>query len=204
MKKIILSKLALILLLSGFQVFQISHADATPESVVGKLHQTLIQIMKESKALDYDGRYKVLEPVVRDSFDFETIARIVMGRYWRKLDDQQKAEFIDVFSRLSIASYATQFDSFSGENFEYLEDEEMKKGRILVKTKFVTNDRVVPFNYVLHPLQDRWRIINVIADGVSDLSLKRSDYAAIMKSDGFDGLISKLQEKIKSSSGSES
>ena len=200
MKKFILIKLALFLLLSGIQLSQISLAETTPESVVNRLHQSLIQAMQESKALDYNGRYEVLEPVILESFDFETIARIVMGRYWKKLDDQQKTEFIDIFSRLSIATYTAQFDSFSGESFEYLEDEEMKKGRVLVKTKLVTNDRAVPFNYVLHPLKDRWRIINVIVDGVSDLSLKRADYTTTMKAEGFDGLISKLQEKLKFSS----
>ena len=183
--------------------FQISHAGTSPDDVINTLHQTLIELMQQSKDLDYGDRHEILKPVVIDSFDFEIIARIVMGRYWKKLDDQQQSTFIDVFSRLSIATYTAQFDSFSGQAFEYVDDEKMKKGRILVRTQLVTNDRVVSFNYVLHPVKDRWRIINVIADGVSDLSLKRSDYTAIMKSDGFDELVSQIREKIKSSSGKE-
>ena len=196
MKKFIFNKIILILLLSGFQI---SYANATPDTVVENLHQTIIQVMKESKDLDYDGRYNVLEPVVKDSFDFKTIARIVMGRHWKKLDDQQKTEFIDVFSRLSIATYASRFNSFSGETFDSLSNEEMKKGRMLVKTQLVTNDRVVPFNYVLHNTDDGWRIINVIADGISDLSLKRSDYSTIMKTEGFETLVKKLLKKVESS-----
>ena len=196
MKKFIFNKIILILLLSGFQI---SYANTTPDTVVENLHQTIIQVMKESKDLDYDGRYNVLEPVVKDSFDFKTIARIVMGRHWKKLDDQQKTEFIDVFSRLSIATYASRFNSFSGETFDSLSNEEMKKGRMLVKTQLVTNDRVVPFNYVLHNTDDGWRIINVIADGISDLSLKRSDYSTIMKTEGFETLVKKLLKKVESS-----
>ncbi len=196
MIKFIFNKIILILLLSGFQI---SYANTTPDTVVENLHQTIIQVMKESKDLDYDGRYNVLEPVVKDSFDFKTIARIVMGRHWKKLDDQQKTEFIDVFSRLSIATYASRFNSFSGETFDSLSNEEMKKGRMLVKTQLVTNDRVVPFNYVLHNTDDGWRIINVIADGISDLSLKRSDYSTIMKTEGFETLVKKLLKKVESS-----
>ena len=196
MKKFIFNKIILILLLSGFQL---SYANATPDTVIENLHQTIIQVMKESKDLGYDGRYNVLEPVVEDSFDFKTIARIVMGRHWKKLDDQQKTEFINVFSRLSIATYASRFNSFSGETFDSLSNKEMKKGRMLVKTQLVTNDRVVPFNYVLHNTDDGWRIINVIADGISDLSLKRSDYSTIMKTEGFETLVKKLLKKVESS-----
>ncbi len=196
MKKFIFNKIILILLLSGFQL---SYASATPDTVIENLHQTIIQVMKESKDLGYDGRYNVLEPVVKDSFDFKTIARIVMGRHWKKLDDQQKTEFINVFSRLSIATYASRFNSFSGETFDSLSNKEMKKGRMLVKTQLVTNDRVVPFNYVLHNTDDGWRIINVIADGISDLSLKRSDYSTIMKTEGFETLVKKLLKKVESS-----
>lgn len=201
MKNFIFPKLALLFLFLAVQGFQISQAGTTPEAVIDELHQTLIHVMKgSSKDLDYSSRYEILEPMVTDRFDFETIARVVMGRYWKKLDDQQQSEFLDVFAQLSVANYTAQFDSFSGESFEYLGDKELKKGRILVKTKLVAENRVIPFNYVLQPGPDRWRIISVIVDGVSDLSLKRSDYTAIMKSDGFDELISKLREKIKLSS----
>lgn len=198
MIKLIFAKLILILLLFSFQI---SHAETgTSETVVNNLHETLIKVMKESKTLDYDGRYKILKPVVMKSFDFETIARITMGRYWKKLDNEQKAKFINIFSKLSIATYTAQFNNFSGEAFEYLENVDMKKGRTMVKAKLVTIDRVVSFNYILHPTEEGWRIINVIADGVSDLSLKRSDYATIMKTKGFDILVRKLLEKIKLSS----
>jgi len=45
---------------------------------------------------------------------------------------------------------------------------------------------------------ESWRIINIIANGVSDLALKRSEYTSILKKDGFDALIIKINEKIES------
>jgi phospholipid transport system substrate-binding protein len=43
---------------------------------------------------------------------------------------------------------------------------------------------------------DNWRIINIIANGVSDLALKRSEYTSVLKREGFDDLIAKINEKI--------
>ena len=48
-------------------------------------------------------------------------------------------------------------------------------------------------DYLLQEETGRWRIVNVVSNGVSDLSLKRADYGSIMKKQGFDTLVSKLE-----------
>jgi phospholipid transport system substrate-binding protein len=50
--------------------------------------------------------------------------------------------------------------------------------------------------YLLTRKDDRWQIINVIAQGVSDLALKQAEYAYVIKKDGFKGLVSQLNDKI--------
>jgi len=174
---------------------------ATPplsaEAVVEQLHGTLIRVMQNAVKLGYAGRYQMLKPVVEDSFDFVEISRIVMGRYWRRLDNDQQTEFLSIFRELSTATYASRFDSYSGESFRQVAKEPFKGERLLLKTELVKqNGETIPFLYVLQPQQEKWLIINVVADGVSDLSLKKAEYASIMKREGFPQLIAKLREKI--------
>ncbi|MGH8658467.1 MAG: ABC transporter substrate-binding protein [Gammaproteobacteria bacterium] len=167
------------------------------DAVVEQLHGTLIRIMENADKLGYTGRYQTLKPVVDDSFDFGEISRIVMGRYWRHLDNGQQAEFLNIFKALSTATYAARFDSYSGESFRQVAKEPFKGERLLLKTELVKqNGETIPFLYVLQPQQQKWLIINVVADGVSDLSLKKAEYASIMKREGFPHLIAKLREKI--------
>ncbi|MEO1867647.1 MAG: ABC transporter substrate-binding protein, partial [Methylococcales bacterium] len=45
---------------------------------------------------------------------------------------------------------------------------------------------------------DSWRIINIIANGVSDLALKRSEYTSVLSGKGFDALIAMMEQKINS------
>ena len=40
------------------------------------------------------------------------------------------------------------------------------------------------------------RVFNVVADGVSDLSLRRADYSSIIKTEGFAALLTHIQRKI--------
>lgn len=168
------------------------------KGVVEKLHGTLIDAMKNADRLGYMGRYDLLAPVIEEGFDLPYIARIVLGRqHWKSLDRGQRSTMLETFSRLAVATYAGRFDGYSGERFEVISERPLKRGRILVRSELRESDgNVVRLDYVLHQADSQWRIVNVIADGVSDLSLKRADYSAIMKDEGFDALIARMQEQI--------
>ena len=170
--------------------------------VIENLHAELLFVMKQAKKLGYAGRYQRLAPTVTASYDFPYISKVVVGRYWRSFTAEQKSQFIRAFSKLSIATYANRFDGYSGERFKTISRQELKRGHRLVKTVLIkANGEEIELDYILHQNNDQWRIINVIAEGVSDLSLKRADYTSYLKKNGFDALLKKLNEKIKQYAG---
>ncbi len=177
-------------------------ATDTATQVVENLHAKLMGVMQNAENLGYEGRYQRLAPVVISSYDFPFISKIVVGRYWRNFSTVQKEQFVDAFTKLSIATYANRFDGYSGESFKTISGEELKRGRHLIKTLLIkANGEEVELDYILHQNGKQWQIINVIAQGVSDLSLKRADYTSYIKKKGFDALLQKLDEKIKSYEG---
>ena len=166
--------------------------------VIENLHAELLFVMKQAKKLGYAGRYQRLAPTVTASYDFPYISKVVVGRYWRSFTAEQKSQFIRAFSKLSIATYANRFDGYSGERFKTISGEGLKRGHLLVNTALIkANGEEIELDYILHQNNDQWRIINVIAEGVSDLSLKRADYTSYLKKNGFDALLKKLNEKIQ-------
>ena len=174
----------------------------TAARVVKGLHAELLIVMQQAKKLGYAGRYQRLAPTVTASYDFPYISKVVVGRYWRSFTVEQKSQFTEIFSKLSIATYASRFDGYSGERFKTISVEELKRGHRLVKTLLIkANGEEIELDYILHRNNDQWRIINVIAEGVSDLSLKRADYTSYIKKNGFDALLKKLNEKIKQYAG---
>ncbi|HYA20771.1 MAG TPA: ABC transporter substrate-binding protein [Burkholderiales bacterium] len=166
-------------------------------AVVERFQAELISVMKDAKKLGYEGRYKRLAPAVEQSHDLPGIAQIAAGRYWDKLTEQQKKTYVATFGELSIATYAYRFDDYSGEAFKTVSEETTASGDEVVHTVFTApNAENVHFDYILRRKDGVWRIINIIVDGVSDLAIKRSEYASIIRDQGGDVLIAKLQGQI--------
>ena len=170
----------------------------TARQVVENFQSELLTVMKAGKALGYAGRFDKLYGPVTESHDLVKIVRIVVGREWEKLSADQQAKLIDVFTRLSVASYAHNFKEFAGESFKFDSEKETARGGMIVHTyMIIPDDKDVKFDYMLKKKGNSWKIINIIANGVSDLALRRSEYTTILKREGFDALIEKINEKLK-------
>lgn len=170
----------------------------TAKQVVENFQNELIATMKEGNKLGYTGRYQKLKDPISISHDLTKIARIVVGKEWESLSSDQQNQLVDVFSQLSVASYAHNFKDFSGESFVFDSEEEMARGGVIIRSHLVIpNDKPVKFEYQLKDTDNNWRIINIIANGVSDLALKRSEYTSILEREGFNALLAKINEKIE-------
>ncbi len=185
-----------ILLWTALTVLPVSAAPHPAVAVVDQLHTRLLGVMKEGEKLGYKGRYDRLAPVIAASFDLPFIAKTVMGRYWDTLSSEQRSRFTEVFGKLSVATYAANFDSSSGERFKVVSEKELSGGQVEIRSRLVKSDGgEVSLDYLLHRVGDEWRILNVIAEGVSDLALKRTDYTGYFKKHGFDALLGRLNDK---------
>ena len=197
LKHVKLAVVFMFFLAGTVNAFAQDEAGATAKQVVEKFQSDLIAVMKDGKKLGYAGRYDKLKDPVANSHDLTKIARIVVGKEGEKLSGEQQQKLVDVFSRLSIASYAHNFKDYSGEAFVFDSEEETTRGGVVVHSHLnIPDDKPVKFDYMLKEKGNSWRIINIIANGVSDLALKRSEYTTILQREGFDALIAKINEKI--------
>ena len=163
-------------------------AEAINAKVDG-FHALLMEVMQTAR---YSDRVDALDPAVPGFFDIGTVSRITLGRTWRELDDARKREFRGLLETLIAATYADRFDSFDGQRFERLESIAARRGWV-VKTQLVkANGERVNLDYYFNA----GSVFNVVANGVSDLSLRRADYNSIIKQQGYDALIRDIKESI--------
>lgn len=164
---------------------------------VDRLNGTLIEVMKGGQKLGYTGRYKKLDPVVKDTFEFEAVSLIALGMHWKKLEQPQKLAFMDKLTDLSVATYAAQFKEYGGESFQFDSSQDVKNGKLLLRYNLVApNEKPIKFEYFVGQFNGQWHIINIVVDGISDLALKKAQYTSVIDREGFDALLNKLTQKI--------
>lgn len=163
---------------------------------VDTLDQALIASMKAGPAAGVKGRYRKLEPAVERVFDLPAMTRFAVGPAWSKMSDADQKALIQAFTRLTIASYAHNFANYGGERFTILPDVLTRSPDKVVQTQLAQPGKTpISLNYRMRQAADgAWKIIDVYYGAISQLTTRRSDFAAPLASGGAQGLITHLNE----------
>ncbi len=139
------------------------------------------------------SRYEKLKPAVEKAFDLPAMTATAVGPTWASASEADKKALIDAFSRMTIANYAKNFDSYGGEKFT-VEPASIPRGSDhFVKSTMKTSKETIAFNYRTHQVGSEWKITDVyLAGNISQMAQKRSDFAATLASGGPSGLAKRI------------
>ena len=172
--------------------------DMSPERTITEFHNSLINILRESQALGYQGRFNRLKPRIIESFHLPVMLRISLGRFWQKASKSQRERLMSVFVDVSVGTYATRLSDYSGQTFITKGSREGPQNTILVDTTLQSPTSLdIPITYVTSKFEGKWRVIDILlSTGISELALRRSEYRRNLKSGGIEGLIATLTAKV--------
>jgi len=169
---------------------------AATEAIKGTINE-VIRILSDQglkKSERAQERRKVLEKVVGDRFNYEEMAKRTLAAHWQKLDEKERAEFVNLFMKLLTNSYADKVEGYSGEQIHYL-NERLEGDYAEVRTKAISGKAEIPLDYRLLSKGGNWRVYDVVIDGVSLVSNYRGQFAKIIRTSGYDDLVKQLREK---------
>ncbi len=158
----------------------------------------LLDVMKNAHQLGFSGRYKQLTPVVERTFDIPTMIRFAVGPGWSSATPAQQAALTGAFERLTIASYAHNFNGYSGERFT-IDPNVVTRGPDKVVTTRLTTPGEAPnvIAYRMRASGGAWKIIDVFYNGsISQLTTRRSDFSAALAQGGAPALIAHLNALV--------
>ena len=138
-------------------------------------------------------REERLRPVIESVFDTQRIAGISLGRTWRTLEAPARETFVALLTDLIVATYAERFGANSSPQFVTDEVKGVKSGAVVQTRILRSDDEPVTLDYFVRP----GGVFNVVANGVSDLSLRRADYNSIIKEQGYEALLTHIRQKIQ-------
>jgi len=176
--------------------YPVHAATASGGDTVQDLYDALLSTMKNGRTLGQNGRFTQLEPIIRRTFDIASMVRLSVGSSWASLTDAQRQQMAESFGRYISAIYADRFDSYAGQKLQVTGEQPNAVG-VMVRSQIVkANGELVKVDCMMRRNGDSWLISHIYLDGaISEVAIRRSEFAAILKSQGIDGLIAALNRK---------
>ena len=147
-------------------------------------------------ASDEAARLKAMNSLIRSAFDIEFITRAVLGRYWRKLDPDERRRFRELFPQFVVHVYLPHIAKYSRDHIRVLGARPRGTRDVVVKSELRTgNGNWVDADWRLRSAGDGVRIIDLTVAGVSLLLVQRQEFEAVIRRNGFSSLFEKLHER---------
>jgi phospholipid transport system substrate-binding protein len=163
---------------------------------IQSLYANLLGAMRNGSTLGESGRFAQLQPVIRRSFDLPVMARLSVGPTWAGLSSAQQQQVTDSYGRYISATYADRFDSYDGQKLQVTGERPAPSGDIVSSRIVKANGEPVELDYLMRQDGGSWQIADIYVDGtISEVATRRSEFGAILRSQGVDGLIEALNRK---------
>jgi len=178
---------------------QVQAAPADPAAAqIDSFDSALVDTMKAGRSLGVQGRYQRLAPVVSRAFDIPTMIRFAVGAPWATMTPAQQAQLTDAFARLTTASYAHNFSSYSGQSIVVDPNVATRGPDKVVQTRINSpGSAPVAISYRMRQSGGAWKIIDVYYNGsISQLTTRRSDFAGPLAQGGAPALLAHLNTLV--------
>jgi phospholipid transport system substrate-binding protein len=171
-----------------------------PEELVKKMTDEVMEAIKSDKQLAAGDRQKALklaEEKILPHVDFEEATRLAVGRSWREASPEQRKKLTDEFRRMLVRTYSSAVSTYQGQTMKVLpvrmkpEDTEAT-----VRNQYIRSGaKPVSIDYSMRKTDAGWKIFDIVVEGVSLVITYRSEFDAVVKQQGIDGLIKALAQK---------
>jgi len=197
---------AAVLAAGGLPVVARADDAAAAVAPIQQLCDGLLAIMRAGQSVPFAQRFSRLAPVVDKAFNLDTILRVSVGPTWPTLTPDQKAMLQAAFRRYTVASYVSNFDEYSGQQFQVSPTvRDLPNGEQVVDTRIVPrspSDETHVLDYVMRQGPQGWQAVDVLMDGtISRVAVQRSDFRDLLAHGGAVALAKSLQEKTANLSG---
>ena len=171
-----------------------------PEALVKKITTEVLEAIKSDKQLaagDRQRAIKLAEEKILPHVDFEEATRLAVGRSWQQASPEQRKKLTAEFRNMLVRTYSSAIQPYGGQQMKVM-PVRMKPGdtEVTVQNQFIrAGGQPVKLDYSMRKTDNGWKIYDIVVEGVSLVLTYRSEFDAVVKQEGVDGLIKRLAQK---------
>lgn len=161
---------------------RVAGQDAAPVTApIRQFYTGLLAVMQAGRAAAFTQRFATLAPALEQALNLPAILRSAIGLGWSGFQPSQQEELMAAFRRYTIATWVSNFDSYSGQRLEIEGVRTLPDGQV-VHTEIVrTAGAPHVIDYVMRQADGGWKASDVLLDGsISQVAVLRSDFRALL------------------------
>ncbi|MFZ3014764.1 MAG: ABC transporter substrate-binding protein [Nitrospira sp.] len=175
----------------------VASAEQTATESVRNTMDEVIHILN-SEELNQPGRSverrQKIEHVIRQGVSYEDMAKRALGEPWIELTDTERQEFVTLFVQLLRDTFAGRIDHYADEQVRYLSEQyEENCAEVRVRLSGRKVDTLLDFRLV--DKIGHWYVYDVVIDGAGIVSNYHAQFASIIRTHSYIGLVNKMKEK---------
>ena len=145
-------------------------------------------------------RRSQFDELIERGFAAEYISKVVIGRYWRKMDPDQRSEYLFLFRTFILDSLMSRLSLFNDEYLNILGHNFTKKGDVFILSQIVMKSEAFDVDWRVRKMKGEYKIIDVRLEGISMVITSHEEVTGIAFTDGVEGLLNSLRERIETES----
>lgn len=174
----------------------------------GQASQFIDLVAREAIAIGSDGqisdaaRERAYRALFNKAFAVKGISRFVLGRYWRQASAQQRRRFMALFEDFVVQTYGRRFDTYNDEIYDLAGERDQGRKGVVVLMRVKRTDGLpimLQWRVKKSKSSSRFKIIDVVVEGVSMSVTQRSSFASAIANHGgdIDRFLDDLSRKVK-------
>jgi phospholipid transport system substrate-binding protein len=174
--------------------------ELAPDQLVQKITDDVLAAIKSDKQLAAGDRQKALklaEEKILPYVDFEQATRLAVGRSWAQATPEQKKRLVTEFKNMLVRTYSNAIEAYQGQTLKVLPARGKQDPEdTAVRAQFVrAGGQPLPLEFHMRQVDKSWKVYDIVVEGVSLVMTYRSEFDAVVKKEGLDGLIKRLAQK---------
>ncbi|CCK74519.1 MAG: ABC transporter substrate-binding protein [Oleispira antarctica] len=189
------------LLISFLSFMHFAHS-ADPTQTVEQATSAVISELKKIPAEERNSNevQRLVESYILPAIDQQRIAKLALGKHWRKATKEQRIAFIETFRDLQVRTYTGAFKAFDGQKFEFEAARFNKSGsKSIVKGHMIQpNGQRIPIDFKLYVnKQQDWKIYDAVIAGLGMVRTYRQQLSQELQSKSLDDIIANMAGEVQ-------
>ena len=174
-------------------------AENNAESFVLKLTDEA-KIIFNDKSLSKDSRLKKLNDLSSKYLDLDALAGYTLGDYREKATSSERENFNKLFREYFIKNMSSKLNDFADQDLKIIDSKKINENNIIVSTKIFSKKdaQEIAVDWRIFTKDSKLLARDLVVEGLSLARTQKEEFASIIASKGFVGVISALENFNKS------